>query len=237
MSAILTMKMWHRAVKALDTIEKTQKWAVSVNLEVVVPDSYHVEADPDLSDKMGAIPLLSEKMETLDLAAKSQLIDGAMMKVLHKLSATNPSIVVTDRVVWGAVVDGKIDLPTESLKEMFVCTSNEKILLPINCNERHWCGIMVEMEKNRILHYDLMKYSYILSVRAIAQRLAICLPSASERYYVEPYTTELGVQADSYNCGIYVLLAFEEFIGGNKLEFRDKKMLQYLRYRYLSMLL
>ncbi|KAG6942988.1 hypothetical protein JG688_00017829, partial [Phytophthora aleatoria] len=62
MSVFLTMKLWHRAAKALDTIEKARKWTVSVNLKVVVPDFCHVEVDPDLTDKMEAIPLLSEKV-------------------------------------------------------------------------------------------------------------------------------------------------------------------------------
>ncbi|KAG3055754.1 hypothetical protein PI124_g8786 [Phytophthora idaei] len=64
MSVFLAMKLWHRAAKALDTIEKARKWTVSANLKVVVPDFCHVQVDPDLTDKMEAIPLLSEKVRS-----------------------------------------------------------------------------------------------------------------------------------------------------------------------------
>ncbi|KAG6616185.1 uncharacterized protein IUM83_03827 [Phytophthora cinnamomi] len=45
----------------------------------------------------------------------------------------------------------------------------------------------------------------------------------------------LGVQSDSYNCGVYVLLAFEMFCGSEPLGHLDKKTLQCMRYRYLRM--
>ncbi|KAI9980283.1 hypothetical protein PInf_026464 [Phytophthora infestans] len=50
---------------------------------------------------------------------------------------------------------------------------------------------------------------------------------------VRAFESGLGVQTDSYNCGIYVLLAFEMFCGAEPLGYLDKKTLQCLRYRYL----
>ncbi|ETP53737.1 hypothetical protein F442_01382 [Phytophthora nicotianae P10297] len=52
---------------------------------------------------------------------------------------------------------------------------------------------------------------------------------------VGTYESGLGVQVDSYNCGVYVLLAFEIFCGAEPLGHVDKKTLQCLRYRYLRM--
>ncbi|OWZ16790.1 Glycoside hydrolase [Phytophthora megakarya] len=42
---------------------------------------------------------------------------------------------------------------------------------------------------------------------------------------------------DSYNGGVYVLLAFEMFCGSEPLGNLSKTTLQYLRYRYLCMCL
>ncbi|KAF1783777.1 hypothetical protein GQ600_12557 [Phytophthora cactorum] len=47
--------------------------------------------------------------------------------------------------------------------------------------------------------------------------------------------TKPTVQTDSYNCGVYVLLAFKVFCGAEPLGHLDKKTLQCLRYRYLRM--
>ncbi|KAF1785472.1 hypothetical protein GQ600_2957 [Phytophthora cactorum] len=47
----------------------------------------------------------------------------------------------------------------------------------------------------------------------------------------------MGVQLDSYNCGLFVLLAFEHVTGVPSVGQMDKKLLMYLRYRYLSLCL
>ncbi|OWZ12419.1 Glycoside hydrolase [Phytophthora megakarya] len=47
----------------------------------------------------------------------------------------------------------------------------------------------------------------------------------------------LGIQTDSYICGVYVLLAFEMFCGSEPLGNLSKTTLQCLRYRYLCMCL
>ena len=73
-------------------------------------------------------------------------------------------------------------------------------------------------------------------MRSLAEKLTSMVPDASpRRYRVRVYTDDLGVQVDSYNCGIYMLLAFEIFTGADKMKLLSKKELQYLRYRYLRM--
>ncbi|ETM30757.1 hypothetical protein L914_21570 [Phytophthora nicotianae] len=62
---------------------------------------------------------------------------------------------------------------------------------------------MLDLETTDICIYDPMGSSYILRVRAIAEKLATCLPDYSPRKYrVHPYQSDLGVQVDSYNCGV-----------------------------------
>ncbi|ETO77469.1 hypothetical protein F444_07341 [Phytophthora nicotianae P1976] len=56
---------------------------------------------------------------------------------------------------------------------------------------------------------------------------------ARPRPRMQTFEPGLEVQVDSYNCGIYVLLAFEMFCGAEPLGHLDKKTLQCLHYRYL----
>ncbi|ETI34850.1 hypothetical protein F443_18727 [Phytophthora nicotianae P1569] len=114
--------------------------------------------------------------------------------------------------------------------------SREKILIPLYFNGNHWCAIMIDMTTRSIKYYDPMQSSYSKDVRALAERLAGLRPTtATERARVQPYPTDMGVQVGSYNCGIYMLLAFEMFANPDapKLPPLSRKMLAYLRYRYL----
>ncbi|KAI9998045.1 hypothetical protein PInf_002379 [Phytophthora infestans] len=92
---------------------------------------------------------------------------------------------------------------------------------------------MVDLEKGRVHVYDSMASSYMIGVRAVAQQMIMMLPGGvrpSARLVTHDH--KLGVQYDSYNCGVYVLLAFEMFSGSEPLGHLDKKTLQCMRYRY-----
>ncbi|ETP44257.1 hypothetical protein F442_09138 [Phytophthora nicotianae P10297] len=115
-------------------------------------------------------------------------------------------------------------------------TKKMKVLFPINCNNNHWCAVLMDMQKGRVYVYDSMASSYADSVRAVAQKMIMMLPDGvrpSARLVT--HDPGLGVQSDSYNCGVYVLLAFEIFCGSEPLGHLDKKTLQCMRYRYLRM--
>ncbi|EEY67187.1 glycoside hydrolase, putative [Phytophthora infestans T30-4] len=81
-----------------------------------------------------------------------------------------------------------------------------------------------------------MASSFSDIVRAVAQQMIVMLPDG-----VKPSTClvhhdpELGVQSNSYNCGVYVLLEFEMFCGSEPLGHLAKKTLQRMRHRYLRM--
>ncbi|OWZ19049.1 hypothetical protein PHMEG_0006761 [Phytophthora megakarya] len=93
----------------------------------------------------------------------------------------------------------------------------------------------MNLELKDVCIYDPMKSSYANSVRAIMETLVTWLPDyAPRKYRAHHYQSDLGVQVDSYNCGVYVLLAFEEFAGAQGLSMLSRKELQYLRYRYLA---
>ncbi|KAG2826101.1 hypothetical protein PC111_g9111 [Phytophthora cactorum] len=88
----------------------------------------------------------------------------------------------------------------------------------------------------KVAIYDSSSSTYLTCVRSVAQTLITLLPEgARPSPRVQTYESGLGVQVDSYNCGVYVLLAFEMFCGAEPLGHLDKKSLQCLRYRYLYM--
>eukprot|EP00644_Phytophthora_capsici_P019284 jgi/Phyca11/132892/e_gw1.255.8.1 len=134
------------------------------------------------------------------------------------------------------VVEGAVSVNTHELAKMFFGMSNERVLLPINCNGVHWCSIMVDLATSEVLIYDPMSSSYMANARDVAQILIPLLPTpAKTRYRIRTYESELGTQMDSYNCGLFVLVAFEMFCGANVPGKRSRSLLQYLRYRYLCM--
>ncbi|KAF1784425.1 Ulp1 protease family, C-terminal catalytic domain [Phytophthora cactorum] len=86
------------------------------------------------------------------------------------------------------------------------------------CDSNYWCSIMIDIAKRTVYIYDSMQSSYLRTVRVT-------------------YDSDLGVQLDNYNCGVFVLLAFEHFTGAPSVGRMDKKLIMYLRYRYLSLCL
>ncbi|KAG3119022.1 hypothetical protein PI125_g2394 [Phytophthora idaei] len=61
---------------------------------------------------------------------------------------------------------------------------------------------MIDVELKDVYIYDPMASSYIVSIRAIAEKLVTQLPDyALRKYRVHHYQGDLGVQVDSYNCG------------------------------------
>ncbi|ETM36636.1 hypothetical protein L914_16720 [Phytophthora nicotianae] len=95
---------------------------------------------------------------------------------------------------------------------------------------------MMNLDEGKVAIYNSSSSSYLISVCSVAQVLISLLPNdARPRPRVQTYEPGLEVQVDSYNCGIYVLLAFEISCGAQPLGHLDKKTLQYLRYRYLCM--
>lgn len=159
-----------------------------------------------------------------------------MHMVLTKKFGQDPNVVVFEASMLGAVVDGHMGADKESIRRKMEGLSNQKVLFPVNCNGNHWCSVMMNLEKGKVAIYDSSSSTYLVSVRSVAQVLISLLPNGvnpSQR--VQTYESGLGAQVDSYNCGIYVLLAFEMFCGAEPLGYIGKKTLQCLRYRYLRM--
>ncbi|KAE9007658.1 hypothetical protein PR003_g17203 [Phytophthora rubi] len=150
--------------------------------------------------------------------------------------AANVNTVVVDTSVAGNVMNGFMSV--ESMQKIFTGVTKEQILIPVICGKNHWCSIMMDLVMKDVCIYDPMNSSYGVNLRPSADKLGMMVPDAApRRYRVRAYHSDLGVQVDSYNCGVYMLLAFELFAGAESISQLSRKELQYLRYRYLCMCL
>lgn len=176
----------------------------------------------------------SIQAEVLELVGKNALGDVTINTLMLKLFAERADTIGVDTSMAGNVMNGY--LPVQSMDCVFLGVKNEKILIPVICGKNHWCSIMIDLQLKDVCIYDPMMSTYAVGVRALAEKIVELLPDFSPRKYrVRPYISELGVQVDGYNCGMYMMIAFEMFTGGEKLSLLSKKELQYLRYRYICM--
>ncbi|GMG18186.1 unnamed protein product [Phytophthora fragariaefolia] len=234
-STVALMRKWHTAVKTTKKIKRALTWIAQLDFTRYGNSSFHVEEDPAIPTLLESMPILSnEYADIVDLAAKETLSAQVMQLILHNLFGADPSIRVIDPSNLG-VSYGAITTEIGHFKRAFAgATKTMKILCPINCNNSHWCAVLMDLGKCRAYVYDSMASSYISSVLAVTQQLVIMLPEdVRPNTRLLTHDPGLGVQTDSYNCGVYVLLAFEIFCGSEPLGHIDKKTLQCMRYRYL----
>ncbi|KUG01823.1 hypothetical protein AM587_10004481 [Phytophthora nicotianae] len=181
-----------------------------------------------LMKKNGTLPLWH--IEVLALVGKELISDEVMHKLLTKLFLPGSGVVVFDASTLGVVVDGEVSTSNDVIREALSGVSNDKVLIPVNCHGNHWCSIMINLEGGTVDVYDSSSSSYLVGVRAVAQKMMILLPTNVKKpARVRTFESSQGVQTDSYNCGIYVLLGFEMFCGAEPLGYLDKKTLQCLR--------
>lgn len=176
-------------------------------------------------------------MEMLELAGNNTLGDTTITILLDKLFSARPDIVYIDPSSLCIVIDGVVSFHTQIFKELVSGLTTEVILLPINCKGIHWCSIMVSLDRREVTFYDPMYSSFSDDVRDVAKSIIPLLPEpVQSRYRVRRYESDLGAQTDSYNCGVFVMTAFELFCGANlPFEGATSGDMQYLRYRYLCM--
>ncbi|KUF76310.1 hypothetical protein AM587_10004712 [Phytophthora nicotianae] len=230
---LMLMKKWHRVMEAVSRIDKSKEWIQCIDLKNDFPKHFEVEHSDDLFKKLENIPLNRESIHALDLAARGCIGDDTMCVVAEKLFGTDPNVTLIDPSHLGIILNGEITVNTDNITAFLRANSCDVVLIPVNCNRNHWCSIMVRSSSREVHIYDPMSSKYVTFVRAAAQKLIHLLRKTADEpsYSVHLYSSDVGVQYDSYNCDIYVLLSFEHFTGAPQLGRGDKKMLQCLRYR------
>ncbi|KAI9984438.1 hypothetical protein PInf_005786 [Phytophthora infestans] len=236
-STVSLMRKWHTAVKFVKKIKRAITWIDRLDFAQHGNSSFYVEEDTSIPKLLKDLPILSnEYADLVDPASKDTLSAQVMQMILHKLFGADPSVLVIDPSNMG-ISNGALTTDIRYFKLALAgVTKKMKVLFPINCNNNHWCAVLMDLEKGRVYVYDSMASSYMIGVRAVAQKMIMMLPDGvrpSARLVT--HDPGLGVQCDSYNCGVYVLLVFEMFCGSEPLGDLDKKTLQCMRYRYLRM--
>ncbi|ETP33417.1 hypothetical protein F442_18071 [Phytophthora nicotianae P10297] len=229
-TTIKLMKKWHAATVACKKIGNALTWISKMDFSRHGNSGFYVEADPTLPNKLKKMQILTSQIEVLALVGKELISDEVMHKLLTKLFLPGSGVVVFDASTLGVVVDGEVSTSNDVIREALSGVSNDKVLIPVNCHGNHWCSIMINLEGGTVDVYDSSSSSYLVGVRAVAQKMMILLPTNVKKpARVRTFESSLGVQTDSYNCGIYVLLGFEMFCGAEPLGYLDKKALQCLR--------
>ncbi|KAG1687255.1 hypothetical protein DVH05_005305 [Phytophthora capsici] len=136
--------------------------------------SFYVEEDPTIPMLLENLPILSsEYADVVDLAAKETLSAQVMQKVLHKLFDADQRVLVIDPSIL-AISNGAITTDSTYFKQALSgVTTKRKVLFPINCNNNHWCAVLMDLEKGRVFVYDSMASTYATSVRAVTQNMII----------------------------------------------------------------
>ncbi|ETI54342.1 hypothetical protein F443_02824 [Phytophthora nicotianae P1569] len=202
---------------ALEIIISALAWIEKVYFSSYDNTSDFVEADPPMPSTLKEIEVLTPQVDVLALAGKEVITDEVMHKILTKLLGFKPNIAIFDSSTLGIVVDGSVSTSNEIIREALAGVTNEKVLIPVNCNGNQWCAIIMYLAGGVVHVYDSSSSSYLVSVRAVAQKMIVLLPPHVQKKTIRVRTFEagLGVQSDSYNCGIYDLIAFETFAARN----------------------
>ncbi|OWZ15086.1 hypothetical protein PHMEG_00011334 [Phytophthora megakarya] len=212
------MKKWHQAMKIIKQVDKAISWIDAVDFSIPMTDSFKIGKKSDL------LPSL-----------KMPLSDDTKNFVTEKLLLNREDEAVRYPSAVGNVVNSALSVCARELS-IFVGVSTEIVLIPVFCNKLHWSTIMIDLNYEEVVVYDPMPSTYAVGVRALAERLVTLLLEFAQRSFrVRPCANDLGVQVDTYNCGVYVLLPFEIFAGADQISMLNKKELQYLRYMYLCL--
>ncbi|KAE9038384.1 hypothetical protein PR001_g4367 [Phytophthora rubi] len=235
-ATLIVMRSYHRATAAARQVEKAMTWIPTVHVSLPVVCHFRAHEDPSMTDKMESLRLLSSEVEVLDLAATGCLSDNTMTTMIAKNFAPDPTRIVGSANLVNVILGNNFAVDHAGVKTLFFSSSAERVMIPVNCNGNHWCSIMIDFAEQKLFYYDPMESTYKLGLRAAAQSIKSIVPGWQSRTArVQPCTSTLGVRTDSYSCGIYVLVTFEVFSGAVSPGIVDKKTLQHLRYRYLSM--
>ncbi|ETI36051.1 hypothetical protein F443_17753 [Phytophthora nicotianae P1569] len=133
-------------------------------------------------------------MEHLDLAAKGSLGDMTLTAVMQALFAARSDLIYIEPAEHAVMIDGSVSVDVKQLAKVFAHLSNEIVILPINCGGDH-C---------------------LEQVSDVAKEIVKLLPPSKSprmRYHIRQFEFDIGIQQDSYNCGVFVLLACEMFCG------------------------
>ncbi|KAJ8538933.1 hypothetical protein ON010_g12941 [Phytophthora cinnamomi] len=224
------MKRWHAALKAPATITDTPNWLRTINTTMQASPDFRSPRSTVIKTRLQNLQLFAAEerhillfptLEHLDLAGKRAVGDATMNFLLTKLFGGREGVAFIEPGNISIVESGIPRIGTAALSKLVGDLGKEFILLPINCDGVQWCSIMIDIANAQVRVYDPMYSTYSDSVKELAKTIVSSLPPPTKsRCHITPYVAELGHQVDSFNCGIFVLIACELFCGAKFLRRR-----------------
>ncbi|KAI9989628.1 hypothetical protein PInf_019913 [Phytophthora infestans] len=218
-STLATMKRYHISIQTAHLVDRVIRWCQTINFDIPMPPAFKTQEDPDRKAKVERSQLLAP-----EIAAKGCLGDTTMVHLLEKLFGTKSSIVVGSSYLIAVESPTKVTLDSDRLADLLLGLSFEKVIIAVNAHGNHWCAIMLDVSARILYTYDPMESSYRIGLRTAVHNLSLMVPGRDKhRIRIQTYEPQLGIQTDSYNSDIYVLLAFEVFAGADTPGCLDKK--------------
>lgn len=172
-------------------------------------------------------------MGVLDMSAKGTVSRAVMKKLISTFPET---IRVIDQFDVGIVVRAAHStINYDKIVAVLMEQPQRKAVIPIHCNNKHWCSIMIDMPGKAVFCYDPLSTSYEVAIKAFVRGIVIGISRASggrERFAMQEHAA-IGELRGRECAGIYTLLAIEMFAGARGLCQVDKHLLKYHQYRYL----
>ncbi|OWY96311.1 hypothetical protein PHMEG_00033450, partial [Phytophthora megakarya] len=231
-TTISLMKKWHRCLQAIQMVDFALSWVVSLpSATFDVPDAEL------LIFKLEDLPLNHRKIELLDIAGDESPSDVSIRAIMRANFGNKTDTVCVDPSLISVVVGGKARSNFAGIKPSWSGVAHKTFVIPVNV-DKHWCGIMIDMDTGDVQVYDPLSSSDQADVVSVAKKLtAFIMPTPAKRFRQSTFVSGLGMQSDTYNWGIYVMAAFQKFYGGAIIEGGSRQHLIQLRLQYMGLLL
>ncbi|GMF34448.1 unnamed protein product [Phytophthora fragariaefolia] len=138
------MKRWYRAMEVIKNLNKGIECIDTIHFTIPVAASFRCSADTDLLFRIKE-PLLCRQ--------RNQLSDTTINIVMERLFRARPDVMTVDPAVIGPITSHCTTI-LPGWEDIFVGLSTEKVLIPICCNNQHWCSIMIDLVFKEVCIYD-----------------------------------------------------------------------------------
>nr|CCA18087.1 conserved hypothetical protein [Albugo laibachii Nc14] len=210
------MSRWHKAVAVLDQVDAAEEWLKSFEGEPMIgfERSLSSEVPHEFGESAAQSESDSSETDLLSLVGKSPLMDGAVAAVLRRLFQAEKGVTLMPALLAEAT---DCDGIREMFRGVFDNNVTAHVFVPLNLGNAHWCGIVVHLSRQEILCYDPMASSYTLAARKVALELSrLYAQHYGIRFRVRAYEASSGIQDDTYNCSVFLMLFAEETILGKR---------------------
>ncbi|KAL9628668.1 MAG: hypothetical protein Q9164_007182 [Protoblastenia rupestris] len=148
------------------------------------------------ANPLGALKSLSQgqwvSSTALELVLKACLCDGVRVLDSSYISTKEPALILRR-------------------PKLRLTGSETLVIIPLNHSNTHWTLIVIDLVSSHVEHYDSLKSdTYALEVKQVTKEFLLFLAQHDPRYDHNNWkfaNSGCHVQKNSYDCGIYVLIA------------------------------